>query len=225
MSSSQYPDWTPAAVGWVSKQWAHAQSVLGAKINDYASALDLISPGAYTLSGAMARQNKGKGRLTSTGVGNSYAILGAGLATSIIDNPLTESWYISCKGCVALSPSATAFIYAICLNGVSGAGIEGIALNGSISQTKFTILTDNGGPLRVNFAASVGSEIQLAVDYDFACAFDAQAGKMTGYLNQGLQATQTNLTQISPAIANIISFQLNQTGVFEVDDMFFAFKR
>lgn len=211
-----------SGVGWNGKQWLHAQSRLGNLIDDYAWT-DFINPGEYTLNGQV-RMNKGKGRVTSSGAGNAFASLGAGVGVSVLDNPLTESWYISCHGCVALSPSATAFIYAIAINGVA-AGLDGIVLSGAVSQTKFNVWTQNGGTVNTAFAASVGSEIQLAVDYDFALEFNAQLGQLTAFLDQGQQAVQTNLTQISPTVANILNFQLNQTGVFECDSMFFAFKR
>jgi hypothetical protein len=213
------------SVGWAAKQFAHAQSILGNQIDDYATALDFISPGGYTLIGAMARQNKGKGRVISTGAGNAQAVLGAADTVSILDNPLTEAWYISGKIAVAISPSATAFIDIVKLNGVS-TGTVGLRLDGSVSQTKFKIYTINGGAaVTANFAASVGVEIQLGVDFTGALAYDPQVGQLTAYIDQVLQATLTNLSQMPSTIANVQHFQFNQTGVAECDDLFIAFKR
>lgn len=209
--------------GWASAQYSHAQTILGSKIDDYATALDFISPGGYTLSG-MARMNKGKGRVTSSGVGQAFANIGAGTGVSIIDNPLTESWYIACRGCVALTPGATTLMYVAAVNGTAS-GVTALFLDGSVSTTKFKIMTNNGALLVVNFAATIGVDILLGVDYDFALAYDAQAQVLTAYLNQGLQATQANVSQVAATAASILHYQQNQTGVFEVDDLFFAFKR
>jgi hypothetical protein len=212
------------SVGWRGKQWDHARLVLGDKIDDYATAGDFVTPGSYTLIGAMARQNKGKGRVISTGTGGAQAMLGAADTVSIMDNPLAESWYLASRLAVMISPSATVFIDPIKLNGVAS-GVVGIRLEGSVSQTKFKIYTFTSLPVVANFAASVGTEIQLGVDYDFGLAYDAPAGRLTAYLNQQLQATLTDVSQLATTVANVQHFQLLQTGVAECDDLFYAFKR